>query len=156
MFRLVRAESEKEYEQARRLFEAYGDSLDFDLEFQGFQKELAEFPGEYAPPGGCVLLVCKGESVFGCIALREMETGICEMKRLYVEPEHRGMSAGKMLVERLIQEARDLGYKRMRLDTVPSMSSARALYISTGFRNIEAYRHNPVVGTTYMELDLER
>ena len=151
---IVRAETARDLDLARALFEAYAASLEFDLGFQGFREELAGFPGEYASPHGCILLAhCDGE-VGGCIALRCLDEETCEMKRLYVVQEFRGRGAGLMLAEALIEEARRLGYRRMRLDTVPSMEAARGLYRRLGFREIEPYCHNPIPGASFMEIEL--
>jgi ribosomal protein S18 acetylase RimI-like enzyme len=151
-----RATSPQDLDCARNLFEAYAASLEFDLGFQGFSDELERFPGEYTPPDGC-LLIAEGEGgIGGCVGLRKIEDGVCEMKRLYVAPALRGRGAGRALAIAVIEEGRRLGYDRMRLDTVPSMTAARALYSSLGFTPIEPYRHNPVQGTAYMECALSR
>jgi putative acetyltransferase len=139
---------------ARRLFDEYAASLGFDLAFQDFERELAELPGDYAPPAGAILLARVGDETVGCVAVRPLEAEVCEMKRLYVRPPHRGTGAGRALAEAAIAVARDLGYARMRLDTVPSMSAARTLYRAVGFREIPPYRYNPIPGTTFMELEL--
>jgi putative acetyltransferase len=138
----------------RRLFEEYAASLDVDLCFQGFDAELASLPGDYAPPAGRLLLAIQGNTVAGCVALRRLEREICEMKRLYVRPAFHGLGIGRMLVARVIEEARDAGYRRMRLDTLPTMIRARALYRRVGFHEIPPYRSNPVEGVTFLELDL--
>jgi ribosomal protein S18 acetylase RimI-like enzyme len=154
MFRVVRAETEDRLEKVKDLFRMYASSLDFDLEFQDFDRELAQFPGEYAPPSGCLLMAEVRERVAGCVALRRIDGTVCEVKRLYVVPSFRGRGIGRALAEGIIEEARRLGYKRMRLDTVPSMKAAIALYVSFGFTLIEPYRVNPVEDATFMELEL--
>lgn len=138
----------------RRLFEEYAGSLGLDLGFQSFERELRELPGEYAPPRGRVLLALVDGVAAGCVALRPLDGRTCEMKRLYVRPSHRGAGVGRTLALAVIETARTLGYSRMRLDTLPSMESARGLYYSLGFREIDPYRFNPIPGTAYMELDL--
>lgn len=141
-------------EQVRALFAEYAASLEFDLSFQDFERECADLPGEYAPPSGRLLLAMHGSEPAGCIALRRIDSEICEMKRLFVRSAFRGMRIGRLLCVALIQQARDAGYRRMRLDTVPSMREAIGLYEALGFRPIEAYRFNPVEGAMYMELEL--
>jgi putative acetyltransferase len=142
-------------EQARTLFIEYGESLGFSLCFQSFDEELKNLPGAYAPPKGRLLLAhCEGRAS-GCIALRPIEIGICEMKRLYVRPGDRGKSIGRMLVEMLIAEARTIGYQRMRLDTVESaMKDAVALYRRIGFREITPYSSIPIETALWLELRL--
>ncbi len=155
MITIVHAATEEHYEDVRKLFIEYADSLGFDLEFQDFSRELATLPGQYAPPQGCILLAKDSEQVIGCVALRPFEVGICEMKRLYVVPEFRGRGIGRDLAQMVINEACERGYKKMRLDTIESMKEARTLYSSLGFYAIEPYRYNPIEYTSYMELDLE-
>jgi putative acetyltransferase len=136
------------------LFQDYADSLDFELDFQDFREELATLPGKYAPPLGCILVAkAKGETV-GCVAVRPLGEAVCEMKRLYVKPAHRGKSLGRELAMAIIEEAKRLGYKAMRLDTVKDMKEASALYRALGFQPIDAYCYNPLPGAMYFELKL--
>jgi putative acetyltransferase len=151
---LVSALTEEDFSRAKALFEEYASSLDFPLDFQNFEEELAGLPGSYAPPEGCLLLALHRDQVAGCVALRKIDRDICEMKRLFVRISFRDMGIGKALAESVIQEAKKKGYTRMRLDTVPSMKEARALYESLGFREIPPYRHNPVPGAVFLELKL--
>jgi ribosomal protein S18 acetylase RimI-like enzyme len=138
----------------RSLFEEYAASLGFDLSFQDFKKELEGLPGEYAPPGGAILLACEGDLVLGCVALRPMGQGVCEMKRLFVRPGFRGRALGRSLAQAVLAEAVTKGFKKMRLDTVPAMTEAIALYRSLGFRPIDPYRSNPIPGAMFFEKDL--
>jgi putative acetyltransferase len=143
-------------EDVRRLFEEYAASLGLDLGFQDFDREVRELPGEYAPPRGRLLVARIAGETVGCVGVRPLAPDVCEMKRLYVRPEHRRSGAGRALAEAVIRAGTELGYDRMRLDTLPSMEAARVLYRSLGFGEIEAYRHNPIPGTAYMELALNR
>lgn len=140
----------------RDLFLEYAKSLDFDLSFQGFSKELENLPGEYASPRGSILLATFQEMPAGCVALRRIDQDICEMKRLYVRPAFQGQGIGRQLVEEIIDSAQRKSYKKMRLDTVPSMVSAISMYKSLGFASIPPYRLNPVPGTSYMEKTLAK
>jgi len=155
MIELVKANTPAHMEKAREIFLRYARSLDFDLSFQGFAVELAGLPGDYAPPAGCLLLAMEEGETMGCVALRKIGEGICEMKRLFIGPEQRGKGIGLLLAEAVIQEAKRLGYDQMRLDTVPSMTSAISLYRSLGFREISSYCHNPVPGAKFFELQLK-
>lgn len=152
--RIVDGHGEEHVPVVRALFEEYASSLAVDLGFQDFERELAELPGDYAPPAGRLLLALDGADAAGCVALRRFAPGVCEMKRLYVRPAYRGTGVGRLLAERIVADGRDAGYERMRLDTLPTMDPARTLYRSLGFVEIDAYRPNPVHGTTYFELAL--
>lgn len=152
--RIEHADSTQFLDTIRALFREYEASIKVNLCFQGFEKELANLPGEYARPLGRLLLAFDGDEVAGCGALRRFEEGVCEMKRLYVRPAHRGKSIGADLARALIENARDAGYAKMRLDTMPSMERAIALYRSLGFHEIACYRFNPVPGALFFELDL--
>ncbi len=151
---IIQATTEEQIKRAGELFIEYAKSLDFELCFQNFNKEVAELPGAYSPPEGRLFLAEIDGEIAGCIALRKLENEICEMKRLYVKPQFRGHNIGKELVLKLIDEAKGIGYKKMRLDTVPAMQTAQKLYKSIGFKEIEPYRLNPVPGAVYMELEL--
>jgi ribosomal protein S18 acetylase RimI-like enzyme len=140
---------------AGRLFIDYAASLEIDLGFQDFAAEVAGLPGEYAPPFGALLLAVEGGDAQGCVALRPLEPPlVAELKRLYVSPTARGERLGVRLAEVALATARSAGYERIRLDTLPSMQAALRLYERLGFRDIDAYRHNPVQGARYLELGL--
>ena len=152
---IFQAESPSEIATVRELFVEYAESLGFSLCFQNFDRELAGLPGDYAPPHGRLLLARRGIESAGCVALHSLEPGICEIKRLYVRPQFRGTGLGKTLTNTVISEAKSIGYKKVRLDTVePKMKNAVGLYRALGFREIAPYRPNPIEGAMYMELEL--
>jgi len=149
------AKSALQIAQARELFLEYAQSLGFSLCFQNFDQELADLPGDYAPPAGRLLLAEYDAQLAGCVALHRLDDAICEMKRLYLRPQFRGNGLGRLLAEKIIAEARQIGYERMRLDTVePVMKDAVAMYRRLGFQQVAPYRANPIAGAMYMELKL--
>jgi ribosomal protein S18 acetylase RimI-like enzyme len=151
------AQHVRDIDEARTLFTEYAAWLGLNLCFQNFEKELAELPGDYAPPEGRLLLAVADDRVAGCVALRKIGEGIGEMKRLYVRPEFRGLGLGRTLTETIIEAARETGYQRLRLDTLPGkMDQAIAMYRSLGFTIIERYYDNPYQDTAYMELILDQ
>jgi putative acetyltransferase len=152
--RIIEAETPESVAIVRRLFEEYAISLELDLGFQRFAEELAGLPGEYTRPAGGLLLGFDGPEPVGCVGFRPLEPGIAEMKRLYVRPIARGGGWGRRLAERAVSDAREAGYRRMRLDTLPAMRSAQSLYLALGFGEIAPYRHNPVPGARFLELEL--
>lgn len=139
----------------RQLFLEYADSLGFDLCFQGFKEELENLPGSYAPPRGRLYLASVGGEFVGCVGLRPLDRLVGEMKRLYVKPAFRGHGIGRALVYQLIMDARQIGYDRMYLDTIETMTEAMALYRSVGFEECEPYSYHPVPGTRCFSLMLE-
>lgn len=169
MIRIVPAESGETIARARDLFLEYAAGLGIDLCFQNFEQELAALPGDYAPPDGRLFLAYYGGphpgpvarpagqdmQLAGCGALRKIDLAACEMKRLYVRPAFRGKGIGRALAMALIDTAKQIGYARMVLDTLPSMAEAQTLYRSLGFREIPPYRYNPTPGTLFMELTLD-
>ena len=155
MIEITQAETFEQIEEIRRLFREYEKWLDLDLCFQGFEAELAGLPGKYAKPAGRLFLVSVDGKAAGCIALRNLEEDVCEMKRLFIRNEFRGLGLGNKLIERLTEEAREIGYKKMRLDTLPSkMAKAVKLYKAHGFRKIAPYYENPHQETLFMEKNL--
>ncbi|HSQ59389.1 MAG TPA: GNAT family N-acetyltransferase [Acidobacteriota bacterium] len=155
MTTIRRAATPQDLETARALFREYAAGLGFGLEFQEFEAELAGLPGAYAEPEGCLLLADVEGRPAGCVALRPHgPPGTCEMKRLYVVPAFRGLGVGRRLAEAIVEEARARGYRRLRLDTVPGMDAAIAVYRSLGFREIPPYRFNPIEGALFFEADL--
>jgi len=154
MLEITRAESKENLAEVHGLLLEYEKWLGIDLCFQNFDQELANLPGDYAPPEGRLLLAWEGSKIAGCVALRKITPEVCEMKRLFVRPEFRGKGLGRKLAVAVIEEAIKIGYKNMRLDTLPVMKEAIGLYQSLGFKETEAYRCNPVNGAMYMELNL--
>jgi ribosomal protein S18 acetylase RimI-like enzyme len=151
----AQAESPAQIAQARELFLEYAQSLGFSLCFQSFDQELANLPGDYAPPEGRLLLAHHQADLAGCVALHKLEPGISEMKRLYLRPQFRGQDFGRSLAERILNEACKIGYRKIRLDTVePVMKDAVAMYRKLGFKEVAPYRPNPIAGALYMELEL--
>ncbi|PYS98168.1 MAG: GNAT family N-acetyltransferase [Acidobacteria bacterium] len=150
------AGSETDIVEVRRIFREYEAWHGFDLCFQGYEDELKNLPGKYSDPDGRLYLARVDGAIAGCIALRPLETGVCEMKRLFVKKEFRGLRIGRMLIERVIDDAREIGYATMRLDTFPPiMGKAVELYESYGFREIPPYYNNPNEGVLFMELRLD-
>lgn len=153
---LAVATAPAQLDEIRRLFLEYARSLNFNLCFQDFDAELASLPGKYAPPDGVLILARVNGQSAGCIALRKIEDGVCEMKRLYVRDSYRGLKIGRLLIARIIEEAENRNYQLIRLDTAPDMKAAQSLYESFGFRDIEPYIYNPLQGARYMERSLEK
>ena len=165
---IVPADNPVRIDAIRELFQEYAESLSFNLCFQSFEQELASLPGEYAPWSGMLLLALVNDQPAGCVALREFgansaadddeiiaELDVCEMKRLYVRPQFRGLGVGRELVDAILKCAAAIGYHRMRLDTVPTeMATAVEMYSRLGFVEIAPYRENPVPGAKYLELDI--
>ena len=153
LFEIIQAETSEQIEETRKIFREYESWLNLDLCFQGFEAELVNLPGKYKMPNGRLFLAISNGKVAGCVALRKLEDGICEMKRLFVREEFRGQKVGISLIEKLIAEAREIGYAKLRLDTYPpKMGKAVKLYESYGFREIKPYYHNPFGETLFMEL----
>jgi ribosomal protein S18 acetylase RimI-like enzyme len=141
---------------ARELFREYAASLGIDLGFQDFEAELSGLPGAYAPPRGALLLAFAANECAGCIALRPLSGNVCEMKRLYVRPAWRRHGIGKLLIDAVLGASRHAGYRAICLDTLPSMTAARSIYKSLGFRAIAPYYPSPIAGTAFLELDLTK
>ena len=153
---IIEALTEEHVGVARALFQEYADSIGIDLRFQGFEEELRDLPGRYAPPNGGLFVAFSGRDPVGCVALRPLEEkGIAELKRLFVRPSGRGMGLGHALAERAISRAREAHYSRIRLDTLSTMQDAQRLYRRLGFKDIAPYTFNPIPDAVYMELDLE-
>jgi GNAT superfamily N-acetyltransferase len=152
--RIEPARTEAEFTLARGLFEEYAAQLGIDLCFQGFTAELTALDKMYGPPTGCLLLAWLGDAAVGCAGVRKLSGEVCEMKRLYIRDDLRGLGTGRELVVQLLAHARELGYRKMVLDTLEGMSRARGLYASLGFRECAPYYDNPLARVVYMELDL--
>ena len=149
------AENDTDIEIIRKLFVEYAESLGYNLCFQGFNEELKTLPGKYSAPEGILLLAEVSGRIAGCVALRKIGEGICEMKRLYVKPQFRGLGLGKALAVRIIDEGKKLDYKIMRLDTLDILEKAIQIYQQLGFRKVSPYYDNPLPGVTYWELELK-
>jgi ribosomal protein S18 acetylase RimI-like enzyme len=155
-FRITPVRTANDLASTVKLFRAYASSLDIDLSYQDFEAEMEAMPGKYAPPAGELLLARDSNGFpMGCVGLRPIEPhGCCEMKRLYVSPEMRGFGLGEKLVDAALKEAERIGYREMRLDTLPSMAGAIALYRKLGFEHIEPYYDTAVIGTIFMRAAL--
>jgi ribosomal protein S18 acetylase RimI-like enzyme len=154
MIDIIQATTPGQIEQARTLIREYTDGLGIDLSFQELAQELADFPGAYAPPGGRLWLALDGAEAAGCIGIRPLEPGACEMKRLYIRPAWRGHGLGRRLVEAALEQARAMGYSAMCLDTLPQMGAAIRMYEAFGFQRIEPYYANPIPGALFFKLRL--
>ncbi|HEX7319867.1 MAG TPA: GNAT family N-acetyltransferase [bacterium] len=154
MLKLIEATSQNHVQEIRGLFKEYTETLGFDLDFQDYAREFAGLPGEYQAPDGFLMLALWDNETAGCAAMRKIEDRICEMKRMYVRPKYRGKGIGREMAVRIIEIARSIGYARMRLDTIDTMTEAISLYESLGFKDIKPYRYNPVKGARYMEIAL--
>lgn len=151
---LLQATTPREWDEAQRLVREYAASLNVDLSFQNFDRELQHFTTEYAPPTGAFLLAEDSGQYVACIAVREFSAGVGEIKRLYVTAAARGRGLGRLLVERIIVVAREIGYGCLLLDTLPFMKEAQSLYLALGFKPTAPYRYNPVAGSAFLRLDL--
>lgn len=141
--------------EVKQLFLKYAQSLEINLDFQDFDNELKNLPGKYGLPDGILILTLVDGEAAGCIALRKISEDICEMKRLYVRKDYRGLGIGKQLITMIIEEALNHNYHYIRLDTLPTMKRALGLYTSLGFYDIEPYVYNPIIGARFMELNLK-
>ena len=151
MIDIAVADTPRALNTVRELILEYAAILPVDLEYQDFDREVAELPGAYTSPLGCLLLATDGDVALGCVAVRRIEAGVCELKRLYVRPSGRGRGIGRRLAQAAIDFAPSAGYRAMRLDTLPTMTEAKRLYRELGFREIEPYRFSPVIGNVYFE-----
>jgi len=151
--KIIQAITPEQIQVAAELFREYQSYLDVDLCFQGFEQELATLPGKYAEPSGAILLAEHEGEIAGCVAVRQLKDDVCEMKRLYVKNDYRGLSAGRLLAEAIIEKAKQLGYKKMQLDTLQRLDRAIGLYEKLGFKEIKPYYANPLNEVVYWELD---
>jgi len=149
---IIPAETPEQLDHIRNLFGEYEQFLGVDLCFQEFEAELASLPGKYAPPDGRLVLATEGGEAAGCVAIRKLDDGVCEMKRLYVRPEFRSRGLGRRLAREMIVQTAEAGYATMRLDTLDRLIEAMKLYESLGFRRTEPYYDNPLDGVVYWEL----
>lgn len=149
------ATTEQDFKDTKDLFLEYANSLNFELCFQNFEKEISDIPSQYSEPSGAIILCYDEDKPIGCVGLRKFGEGICEMKRLYLRKGARGKGTGRILAERIIEKAKELGYKKMQLDTIETMKEAISLYKSIGFKEISTYRYNPLKGVIYMKLEIE-
>jgi len=154
MTRIREADCVADIAEVRTLFEEYAQSLGIDLGFQDFRQEVTGLPGAYARPTGLLLLATTGDRSIGCVAVRRLDSDTCEMKRLYVSAEARGQGVGRALAMAAVEFGKGAGYHAMRLDTLPTMAAAHALYRQLGFGDVPPDRYNPVLGTAFMELVL--
>jgi putative acetyltransferase len=155
MIEIIQPKTEPELQQVRQVFREYEKYLGFELDFQSFEDELRSLPGVYSPPAGRLFMaVDNGSRPAGTVALKKIDDGICEMKRLYVRPEYRGHKLGLRLAELIIDEAREIGYKKMRLDSLKRLTEALSLYKKLGFIQTDPYVYNPLEDVVYMGLDL--
>jgi putative acetyltransferase len=153
---LLQADSRELVDTARALFREYAEAIGTDLEYQGFAAELASLPEPYTPPSGALFVARVNEDVAGCVGLRPLGDGVGEMKRLYLRPAYRSVGLGKHLVEAIVQAAHKTGHRELRLDTLPSMTSAQALYRRLGFVEIAPYNDQHLPGTHFYALQLQR
>jgi len=154
MLVIKQALTEKQIKHTQKLFIEYANYLGIDLNFQNFKEELKTLPGNYSPPEGCILLAYYKDKLVGCVAVRKLQDDVCEMKRLYIRPKYRRISIGKALSTAIIHNAKEIGYKYMRLDTLPFMKEAITLYLALGFKEITPYRYNPFENAKFYELKL--
>lgn len=152
---ITAAQAKTDYDTGKKIFLEYAESLGFSICFQNFEQELADIQVQYNAPNGCLLLVKEGDEAVGCAGLRRWQGDIAELKRMYLKPSRRGQGMGRRLLGSALQHARQLGYRRVRLDTLPSMQAAIALYREAGFKHIPAYRENPFPDTLYLEKELD-